>query len=217
MPGYGKPEIFGTGSPRGQQHGVAAGQHVLSRSCRSTEHEEGKRKTTACCARSISGHAAGCAFPRPCKMCSKGKSQQMLPKRCSVRVVGALWPCPGTGGTGHGPVQESSEQEQCPCWAEHEQRPFETEPCLQLRRPKYHWEGQPRICLLPGLAKALWSTGFFPSPFTFTGFILALIPASLLTDYFILTLWLSCLVGGIFLSIIFIKRSAQKQGPELLF
>lgn len=58
---------------------------------------------------------------------------------------------------------------------------------------------------------------FFPSPFTFTGFILALIPASLLTDYFILTLWLSCLVGGIFLSIIFIKRSAQKQGPELLF
>lgn len=58
---------------------------------------------------------------------------------------------------------------------------------------------------------------FSPSPFAFTGFILALIPTSLLTDYFILTLWLSCLVGGIFLSIIFIKRTVQKQGPELLF
>lgn len=56
-----------------------------------------------------------------------------------------------------------------------------------------------------------------PPPPAFTGFILAAIPASLLTDYFILTLWLSRLVGGIFLSIIFIKRPVQKQGPELLF
>lgn len=107
-------------------------------------------------------------------MCSKGKSQQMLPKRCGVRVVGAPRSCPGrmgTGGTGHGPVQEPSEQEQCPCWAEHEQRPFEAQPCLQLRRPKYQREGQPRICLLPGLAKALWSTGcLFPLSFYFYRF-----------------------------------------------
>lgn len=51
-------------------------------------------------------------------------------------------------------------------------------------------------------------------PPSFTGFILALIPVSLLTDYFILTLWLFCLVGGIFLSILFIKGAVQKQGPE---
>lgn len=98
----------------------------------------------------------------------------MLPKRCGVRVVGAPRSCPGrmgTGGTGHGPVQEPSEQEQCPCWAEHEQRPFEAQPCLQLRRPKYQREGQPRICLLPGLAKALWSTGcLFPLSFYFYRF-----------------------------------------------
>lgn len=71
----------------------------------------------------------------------------------------------------------------------------------------------------PCLAQSALEHGlsFSPSPFAFTGFILALIPTSLLTDYFILTLWLSCLVGGIFLSIIFIKRTVQKQGPELLF
>lgn len=60
----------------------------------------------------------------------------------------------------------------------------------------------------------LWSALPLPPSLPFTGFILALIPVSLLTDYFILTPWLFCLVGGIFLSIIFIKGAVQKQGPE---
>lgn len=44
---------------------------------------------------------------------------------------------------------------------------------------------------------------------------MALILATLLTDYFILNIWLFCLAGGIFLSIIFIKGSSAKQEARI--
>lgn len=98
-----------------------------------------------------------------------------------------------------------------------ERSPFENNPSLFTVMLQL-WEGRPAPHLpAPGPADAPWRTGSLSPPLAFTGFILASTPASLLTDYFILTLWFSCLVGGIFLSIVFIKSPVQKQGPELLF
>nr|XP_047903320.1 uncharacterized protein LOC106044396 [Anser cygnoides] len=114
MPGHGKPEIFGTGSPWGQRQarwgcmGSTHGAGVSARARRSTEagadRAEGKRKTSARCTRSIPGRAAGCAFPRPCKLCSEGKIPADLTQKVSAapchaglrlsRAAGAPGSCP---------------------------------------------------------------------------------------------------------------------------
>lgn len=164
----------------------------------------------------------------------KRKSHRMLPKKSSVRVVETPRLHPGTGDGGMGFVAWSSthraqDMELVARSSIHgvpggtgaiprldvNRGPLSTRPdsCRTACR-----KDSPRLPS-PCFAQSALECGlsFSPSPFAFTGFILALIPTSLLTDYFILTLWLSCLVGGIFLSIIFIKRTVQKQGPELLF